>query len=76
MSDFDASRAQLRGADYFQRLRVTGAGEPLASVGLRAEQDLLVFTVAGVRQALLTHHMAYHHLAQGEVAGEPYLVSF
>jgi hypothetical protein len=76
MSGFDASRAKFDGADYFQRFRVSGAGEPLASAGLSPKQDLLVFTVAGVRQVLLSHQMAYHHVAQGEVAGEPYLVSF
>jgi hypothetical protein len=26
--------------------------------------------------ALLTQQMSYHHLAQGEMAGEPWMVSF
>jgi hypothetical protein len=28
------------------------------------------------RLALVTDQMAYHHVAQGEIAGEPWMVSF
>jgi hypothetical protein len=28
------------------------------------------------RVALVTDQMAYHHVAQGEIAGEPWMVSF
>ena len=76
MSGFDASRAKFDGADYFQRFRVSGAGEPLASAGLSPKQDLLVFTVAGVRQVLLSHQMAYHHVANDVIGDTPIAVTY
>ncbi|MDP7253517.1 MAG: hypothetical protein QGF00_28220 [Planctomycetota bacterium] len=74
--DFDAGRASLREPDSFQRFRVTGDGIPLAEAGLGPKDKLLVFERNGQRRALLQHQMAYHHAAQGDLAGEPYLVSF
>jgi hypothetical protein len=54
----------------------SGAGVPLASLGLAADTELLVFSRGGQSRALLAREMAYHHVAQGELAGQPYLVSF
>jgi hypothetical protein len=48
----------------------------LREAGLREETELLVFERGGLRRALVLQQMAYHHLAQGELAGRPYLVSF
>ncbi len=73
---FDADRAIFKGPDQFERFRVEGPGKPLGEARLKPDEDLLVFERQGVRQALIAHQMAYHHLAQGFVASEPYLVSF
>jgi len=49
---------------------------PLRSANLRPDEDLLVFERSGKRRALILRQMAYHHIAQGTISGEPYLVSF
>lgn len=49
---------------------------PLGSANLRPDEDLLVFERGGKRYALILRQMAYHHVAQGTLNGEPYLVSF
>jgi hypothetical protein len=76
MSLFDAARAQLKGPDQFKRFRVPDSGESLAAAGLKHDDWLLVAERGGVRRAFFLNHMAYHHVAQGTLAGEPYLVSF
>jgi hypothetical protein len=76
MAELDVSRAMLKGPDYFQRFRVSGQGEPLGDLHLDPETELIIFERGGERRALLVRQMIYHHLAQGELAGEPYLVSF
>jgi len=38
--------------------------------------ELIAFERGGMHRAFLAREMAYHHVAQGELAGEPYLVSF
>ena len=37
---------------------------------------VVVFEAGGRTLVLVTSQMAYHHVAQGEVAGEPWMVSF
>ncbi|MFQ6012751.1 MAG: DUF3179 domain-containing (seleno)protein [Thermoplasmata archaeon] len=69
-------RAWLRDPDLFQRFRVSDEGEPLAAAGLDPKAMLLVVERANARRAFLVTEMAYHHLAQGELGGAPYLVSF
>ena len=49
---------------------------PLSSADLRPDEDLLVFERGGSRYALILRQMTYHHVAQGALDGEPYLVSF
>ena len=49
---------------------------PLKSANLRPDEDLLVFERGGKRYAFILRQMVYHHVAQGTLAGEPYLVSF
>ena len=72
---FDPSRALLRSPDYFQRFRTEHARQVPAS-RLPAQTPLLVFERGGESRGLLTHQMVYHHVAQGELKGIPYLVSF
>ena len=76
---FDPDRAILAGEPMFDPFRPT-ATRPLAEAleeGLvRDETPLLVMEVGGHRLALLTMQMSYHHVAQGKMAGEPWLVTF
>ncbi len=69
-------RARLAEPDLFQRFRVPDLGRPLRSARLSGRTELIVFERGEKRRALLMRQMAYHHLAQGELAGEPYAVSF
>ena len=74
----DRSRAKVKKSGFqFKPLRPTvGDGQPLASARLRKDEELIVFERGAERRALVIREMAYHHLAQGTLAGEPYLVSF
>ena len=72
---FDVARALLRSPDYFQRFRTEQSCEvPVAC--LPARTPLLVFERGGESRGLLMQQMAYHHVAQGDLEGKPYLVSF
>ncbi len=73
---FDAGRAMLRGADMFERFAIAGSGVPLGEARLSPRTELLVLARGAERRALLLREMAYHHLAQGELGGEPAMVSF
>ncbi len=75
-ADFDASRARLRGPDMFERLVVPQGGTRLADARLSPTDELIMFERGGRHRALLARELAYHHCAQGELAGEPYVVSF
>ena len=73
--DLDLTRAILGEPDAgFERFRV-GEGVPLADAELDPALDLMVVERGGARQALLLPHMRYHHVAQGRLAGEPYLIN-
>ncbi len=73
--DFDLSRAILTEPDAtFERFRVHD-GVALRDAELDSELDLIVVERGGARQALLLPHMRYHHVAQGALAGEPYLAN-
>jgi hypothetical protein len=74
----DRSRAKIKKSGFqFTPLRPSdGEGQPLSSAQLRDAEDLIVFERGGERRALVIREMAYHHLAQGTLAGEPYLISF
>ncbi len=50
--------------------------EALAEGVLEPTVALLVMEHAAGRIAVVTDQMAYHHVAQGEIAGEPWMVSF
>jgi hypothetical protein len=73
---FDATRAQLSDPDMFERYRVPDRGEPLREAGLSNDTDVMLVERGGETRAFLLRQLTYHHLAQGELAGEPYIVSF
>ena len=77
--DFDPDRAMLTDEPMFDAFYPTGY-EPLAdALGDRRVDDdtaLLVLQQGGSTLTFLTMQMSYHHIAQGELAGEPWMVSF
>lgn len=79
MTEFDASRATLKDKDMFQPFHVRTTRllrEALASGDVREDTLVLVMGDDVGTLALLTQQMSYHHVAQGEMAGKPWLVSF
>jgi hypothetical protein len=74
--EFDVSRARLKAPDMFARYRAPEKGVALSRAGLGADTELIVFERAGKKRALIKHQMAYHHVAQGELGSEPYVVTF
>ena len=72
---FDPNRLHKQ-PDLFSRFAVSDDGAPINAAKLPSSAELIVFERQGERRALLVQEMVYHHLAQGELAGEPYIVSF
>ena len=76
---FDIDRAYLVEPSPFKPFYVTGTlplSEALEQRTVHDETPLLVVEHRAGRLALATEQMAYHHVAQGDFAGEPWLVSF
>mgnify|MGYP001067303800 CR=1 FL=1 len=75
--DIDVARVGLGGR--FEPFRVTET-EPLRGAisanKLRGDTRVLVLEHPAGLLAFLTDQMVYHHVAQGETNGEPWMVSF
>lgn len=78
MSRIDRSKLNVTEKGFrFEPFRPTAKNElPLAEAKLKDETQLLVFERGGQRRAVLISEAMYHHVIQGELAGEPYLVSY
>ena len=78
-TDFDIDIARIGVGSRFEPFRVSET-EPLQdamSAGkLQSDTRLLVLDHPAGVLAFLTDQMAYHHVAQGEMNGEPWMVSF
>ena len=79
-ADFDIDRAYQVDSTVYAPFRVEKT-RPLVRVLEEGELDgqtslLVMEHPAAGRLALVTDQMAYHHVAQGEIAGEPWMVSF
>ena len=76
---FDASRADLLSKDQFEPFSVTKT-VPLLDALEKGHVDkdtpLLVFQREGKTVALLAVQMSHHHVAQGDISGKPWMVSF
>lgn len=73
----DRSRSLLvRKGFLFEPFSVAEHGLPMAAFKFPPDTELIVFSRGNETRALLAREMAYHHVAQGELAGEPFLVSF
>lgn len=76
---FDASRAHLSDAPMFDPYYVQeteSLADALRERVVGPDTPLLVVRRGGATLALLTLQMAYHHVAQGSLAGEPWMVAF
>ena len=73
---FDPGRARLDGPNLFLPFKVGDGSVPLKGSGLDGGEYVVVVERGGKRLALSVHQMNYHHLAQGELAGYPYMVSY
>jgi len=61
---------------FFRPFLVPAKGQSVAKANLSLHEELIVIKRNNEHRALLAREMAYHHVAQGELAGEPYLVTF
>lgn len=66
----------VRKAYLFEPFSVPERGLPLSALRFPVDTELILFSRGNQTRALLAREMAYHHVAQGELGGEPYLVSF
>lgn len=76
---FDLDRALITDTTRWRPFDVTETRplqEALAAGHLHEDTPLLVFEGPAGPMALLVEQMAYHHVAQGKMAGEPWMVSF
>ena len=73
---FDPERAGLGASDMFERYRVPDEGVPIDDVGWDDDHMVMVVERGGRARALSVEQMLYHHVAQGTLAGEPYVVTF
>lgn len=76
---FDLERAILKTKDMFKPLAVgktTALQTALDRGRVKADTNLLLLELPDAPLALVKSEMAYHHVAQGEANGEPWLVSF
>ncbi len=78
MSRIDRSQMNVSRTGFrFEPFRPSAKHEsPLATADLPGETELLVFERGDQRRAVLLSEAFYHHVVQGELAGEPYLVTF
>ena len=60
----------------FEPFEVPNVGASLSSLKLSPDLEIIVFARGRLTGALIAREMAYHHVAQGEIDGHQYLVSF
>ena len=79
MTEFDNRRAFLVRRDMFAPYRVTSTSmlrDALSRGDLPEDAPVLVVERGAATLVLLRRHLLYHHVAQGELAGEPWMVSY
>lgn len=78
-TEFDAGRALLLHTDMFPPFYVQTTRllrHVLASGDVRQDAPVLVVERDAATMVLLRRQLTYHHVAQGEMAGEPWMISF
>ena len=76
---FDVNRATLHknnSFDPFYVQQTTHLEQALANGLVNADTDILLLDHPQQPIALLKTQMHYHHVAQGNIAGEPWMVTF
>lgn len=76
---FDTDRAIFWAAPNFNPLRNPDwvpLKKALKKGELDADTPVLTFEVGGETLVLVSAQMSYHHIAQGEMKGEPWMVTF
>ncbi len=76
---FEPGRAILDdawGFDPFPVATTEPLKDALEAGKVGEETPVLLLARGNTRLALLTEQMSYHHIAQGELEGEPWMVSF
>ncbi len=76
---FDAGRAWIVDSTMFEPFGVAETQmlrDALDDETIHEGTPILVLDHPAGRLALLTEQMAYHHAAQGDINGEPWMVSF
>ena len=77
--DFSADRAMLLDSTVYVRFDVRAfrsLSDALAEGLVQPQTRVLIMEHPKGRLALVTDQMAYHHTAQGDMDGEPWMVSF
>ena len=78
MTEFDSNRATLRDKNIFPPFHVKATvplKEALKRGDVREDNHLMVIERNARMLTLLTQQMTYHHVAHGEMDGEPWMVS-
>ncbi len=76
---FDADRTIFWGQPNFIPLRDpewTSLRSARRAGDVTNETTVVSFEIAGKTLALVSSQMSYHHVAQGEMEGEPWMVTF
>lgn len=60
----------------FTPFQVPDKGLPLVSLNLPADLELITVQRGVATRAFVVRELVYHHVAQGQLNGEPYIVSF
>lgn len=60
----------------FSPFEVPAQGASLSRLNLPEDLELILFTRGRAMRALIAREIAFHHVAQGKLDGQPYLVSF
>ncbi len=76
MTEIDRSKTKVSQSWQFEPFQVPDKGIPLKELDMSPDMELILFERNGQRRVLVMREMAYHHIAQGTLAGEPYLISF
>lgn len=72
----DRRKATINDKWNFTPFQVPAETTLLRDMNLPSDYELIVVERKDVYRAFSMRELAYHHLAQGELAGEPFLISF
>ena len=74
--NIDRKNAFISRKWHFNPFQVPKNGVSLKGMNLPNDFELILAERNGEHRAFSMRELAYHHIAQGELGGEPFLVSF